>query len=82
MPMLASETSLPHLLAHLDEVQPDLMVVDSIQTISDPGLSSAPGTVVQVRETVELGELDPEQVVTPGIYVKRVVRLAQLKKAA
>ena len=32
-------------------------------------------TVVQVRETVELGELDPEAVVTPGIFVKRVIKL-------
>ena len=33
-------------------------------------------TVVQVRETVELGTLDPETVVTPGIFVKRVVKIA------
>src|SRR5260221_1680515 len=40
-------------------------------------------TVVQVRETVELGALDPEVIVTPGIFVKRVVRVAApLKKAA
>ena len=32
-------------------------------------------TVVEVRETVELGELDPEVIVTPGIFVKRVVKL-------
>jgi 3-oxoadipate CoA-transferase alpha subunit len=44
--------------------------------------SAAKCTVVQVRETVELGEIDPEVVVTPGIYVKRVVRLAQIRKAA
>ena len=31
-------------------------------------------TVAQVRETVELGALDPEAVVTPGIFVKRVVK--------
>ena len=30
---------------------PAVVVVDSIQTISDPSLSSAPGTVVQVRES-------------------------------
>jgi 3-oxoadipate CoA-transferase alpha subunit len=30
-------------------------------------------TVVQTRHMVELGELDPEQVVTPGIFVDRVV---------
>ena len=34
-------------------------------------------TIAQVRETVELGQLDPESVVTPGIFVKRVVRVAQ-----
>jgi 3-oxoadipate CoA-transferase, alpha subunit len=40
-------------------------------------------TVAQVRETVELGELDPEQVVTPGIFVKRIVKIAaSVKKAA
>ena len=39
-------------------------------------------TVAQVRETVELGQLDPEAVVTPGIFVQRVVRVQSLKKAA
>lgn len=36
--------------------------------------SAAKCTVVQVREIVELGALDPEAVVTPGIFVKRVVK--------
>jgi 3-oxoadipate CoA-transferase alpha subunit len=41
-----------------------------------PIMAAAAGcTVAQVRETVELGELDPETVVTPGIFVKRVIRL-------
>ncbi len=35
--------------------------------------SAAKCTIAQVRETVELGGLDPEEVVTPGIFVKRVV---------
>src|SRR5690242_4768340 len=40
-------------------------------------------TVVQVRETVELGALDPETIVTPGIFVKRIVRSsASLRNAA
>ncbi len=38
--------------------------------------SAARCTVVQVRETVELGALDPEDIVTPGIFVQRVVRVA------
>lgn len=39
-------------------------------------------TVAQVRETVELGQIDPEIVVTPGIFVQRVVRIPSLRKAA
>lgn len=33
-------------------------------------------TIAQVREIVPLGTLDPEAVVTPGIFVKRVVEVA------
>jgi len=39
-------------------------------------------TVVQVRETVALGAIDPEYVVTPGIFVQRVVKVDALRKAA
>ncbi|MBI3706377.1 MAG: 3-oxoacid CoA-transferase subunit A [Proteobacteria bacterium] len=34
-------------------------------------------TIVQAHDVVELGELDPEIVVTPGIFVDRVVRVAR-----
>lgn len=47
---LVAETALPHVLAHLRQVQPDVAVVDSIQAVHDPVLSSAPGSVAQVRE--------------------------------
>ncbi|MDQ6648842.1 MAG: 3-oxoacid CoA-transferase subunit A [Actinomycetota bacterium] len=32
-------------------------------------------TVVQVRQLVELGDLDPECIVTPGVFVDRVVQV-------
>ena len=32
-------------------------------------------TVASVHDTVELGELDPENIVTPGIFVQRVVQV-------
>jgi 3-oxoadipate CoA-transferase alpha subunit len=45
--------------------------------------SAAKCTVVQVREIVELGGIDPEVVVTPGIFVKRIVKVAAtLQRAA
>lgn len=40
-----------------------------------PMCTAARTAIVQVRERVPLGEIDPEHVVTPGIFVKRVVRI-------
>ena len=37
--------------------------------------SAAKCTIAQVREKVELGDLDPEAIVTPGIFVHRVVEV-------
>lgn len=39
--------------------------------------AAAATTVVQVDEIVELGQLDPESVVTPGIYVDSVVAVGE-----
>lgn len=46
---LVAETSISAILSHCDEIKPDVVIVDSIQTIFDPELSSAPGSVSQVR---------------------------------
>jgi 3-oxoadipate CoA-transferase alpha subunit len=37
--------------------------------------TAAKCTIAQVREIVNLGDLDPEEVVTPGIFVQRVVEV-------
>jgi DNA repair protein RadA/Sms len=47
---LVAETVLPHIVGHLEEIKPDLVVIDSVQTLHDPILASAPGSVAQVRE--------------------------------
>jgi DNA repair protein RadA/Sms len=47
---LVAETDLSAILAHAADVRPDVLVVDSIQTVFDPELASAPGSVAQVRE--------------------------------
>jgi DNA repair protein RadA/Sms len=46
---LLAETSLPNILASIEELRPQLVVIDSVQTIADPELGSAPGSVTQVR---------------------------------
>ncbi|MCZ7528144.1 MAG: DNA repair protein RadA [Acidimicrobiia bacterium] len=48
--LVVSETSLPRILAHVDDVAPDVLAVDSVQTIVDPDTPGVPGSVGQVRE--------------------------------
>ncbi len=45
-----SETSLEEIFIHVQHIQPDLVVVDSIQTVSTTTIDSSPGSVSQVRE--------------------------------
>lgn len=45
-----AETGLTEVLEAADELEPDIMIVDSIQTMFDAEVSSAPGSVSQVRE--------------------------------
>jgi len=47
---IVSETSLDGVFEHIDEVNPGLVVVDSIQTIASEDIESAAGSVSQVRE--------------------------------
>jgi len=47
---LASETDLATILGHIDEVKPQLVIVDSVQTVSSSLSDGAPGQPSQVRE--------------------------------
>ena len=47
---LLAETDLDLVLEELEALQPDVAIIDSIQALHDGDLSSAPGSVAQVRE--------------------------------
>jgi len=47
---IMAETQLERILATLDAVRPSVAVIDSIQTVYSDQLTSAPGSVAQVRE--------------------------------
>ncbi|SDJ71285.1 DNA repair protein RadA [Salimicrobium halophilum] len=44
------ETNLAHIVTHIESVEPKFLVVDSIQTVYKEEVTSAPGSVSQVRE--------------------------------
>lgn len=45
-----SETLIENILSEARKINPDLLIVDSIQTVYSEGLESSPGTVGQIRE--------------------------------
>jgi DNA repair protein RadA/Sms len=47
---LVGETSLERIMEHVEEVQPKVLIVDSVQTIYSSKFPSAPGSISQVRE--------------------------------
>ena len=48
--MILCENSLEAIFEHIKEVQPELIIIDSIQTISTEDVESSAGSIAQVRE--------------------------------
>lgn len=52
--VILCETSLEHIFNQVLEVKPDLLIIDSIQTIATNHVDSSPGSIAQVRECAAL----------------------------
>ena len=48
--LILTETSLENIYTQIEETQPDLVVIDSIQTIQTETVESSPGSLSQIRE--------------------------------
>ena len=48
--LIVCETSLEQIYVHIKNTSPDLVIIDSIQTISTENIESSPGSIAQVRE--------------------------------
>ncbi len=49
--LVLSENNVNLILEHINSERPDVLIIDSIQTVYHPDISSAPGSVSQVRES-------------------------------
>ncbi len=57
-----TETDINAVLKHSETIAPDILIIDSIQTMYNPEIASAPGTVSQVRDiTLSLMKLAKEK---------------------
>ena len=52
--MIYSETLMENILAEARAMMPDLMVVDSVQTMFSQNVESSPGSVTQIKETASM----------------------------
>ena len=48
--LILTETDTKEILKHFKEVQPDIVIVDSIQTLTSPYVDATAGTITQIRE--------------------------------
>jgi DNA repair protein RadA/Sms len=46
---ILTETNMQAIFRHVESVKPDMLIIDSIQTLFSPEIESAPGTVSQIR---------------------------------
>ena len=49
-----TETDVQTVCEYINSARPDLVMIDSIQTMQHPDISSSPGSIVQVRESANL----------------------------
>lgn len=60
--LLVSETDIEVINKHISDIKPKVVIVDSIQTINDYKITSAPGSISQVREcTAQLMRLAKDE---------------------
>ncbi len=72
--LLLTDTSLERVMERIEEAGPDLVIIDSIQTLQSPEIDSVPGSVAQIREcTGELIQFAKESE-TPVILIGHITK--------
>ncbi len=71
---IACETSLETIFSHIEEVKPELLVIDSIQTIASDTLESTAGSVSQVRECAAQLQRFAKETGVPVIIIGHITK--------
>jgi len=72
--LLLTDTSLERVMERIEETEPDLVIIDSIQTMQSAEVDSVPGSVAQIREcTGELIQFAKETD-TPVILIGHITK--------
>ena len=71
---LAAEDDLGTVLGHIEQLDPELLVLDSVQTVQVPGDDSAPGGVAQVKEVTAALVRVAKQRAMPVVLIGHVTK--------
>jgi 3-oxoadipate CoA-transferase alpha subunit len=67
--------------AHLGDRMGNLVYRKTARNFGPVMATAATTTIAQVQRIVDVGELDPEAIVTPGIYVDRLLAVGPAETA-
>ena len=72
--LILTETSTQNIFTHIDAVKPNLLVVDSIQTLHSQAIDASPGSVSQIRETASDLLRFAKETATPVILIGHITK--------
>ena len=72
--LILTETSTQNIFTHIDAVKPNLLVVDSIQTLHSQAIDASPGSVSQIRETASELLRFAKETATPLILIGHITK--------
>ena len=71
---IVNETNTQAIFTHIDEIKPDVVVIDSIQTLQTASIESSAGTVSQIRETAAELQRFAKQTATPVFLIGHITK--------
>lgn len=72
--LILCETNLDDIFKHVKKVSPQLLIIDSVQTIYSEALESSPGSISQVRESASLLLKFAKQSGTPVLLIGHITK--------
>jgi len=72
--LIVCETNLDEIFKHVKKVSPELLIIDSVQTIYSEALESSPGSIAQVRECAALLLKFAKQSGTPVLLIGHITK--------
>jgi len=71
---ILTETKTQNIFRHIAEMQPDIVIIDSIQTLQTDYIESSPGSVSQIRETTAELIKFAKETATPVILIGHITK--------